>query len=326
MQRAGGVHVHEAGGDVLVSLSAIRRCRWRVPWPSDVLVDEADADQDLGRGEAPWYGGLRGGPRRSSSSSPSRALPPPPPADDTPLGRAHPGRADRGPVLGRPPERSVGIAPGSEWKRDPRRRPTWPTWPTSACAGCRLGFEWAVIEPRQGVFRWVSVDRDHGGGGRHLPRRCWPWSAPRRSGPAGRAAPRCGARRGTDAAFAAFVTAVAERYGVEGHRGLAGLERAEPRRLGSGPDPRCMAGCWSPRPAPSGALPRRHGAVRRRWRPSPPDNERECSPTASSRRCTTRGHGRRRRGRLPPEQLPGPALRAHRHERVHRPGRRPSAT
>ena len=57
------------------------------------------------------------------------------------------------------PERTVGIAPGSEWKRDPRAADDMTEMADIGVRWIRLGFEWAVIEPRPGVYRWDSVDR-----------------------------------------------------------------------------------------------------------------------------------------------------------------------
>jgi hypothetical protein len=57
------------------------------------------------------------------------------------------------------PERTVGIAPGSEWKRDPRAAEDMNEMAGMGVRWIRLGFEWAVIEPRRGQFQWDSVDR-----------------------------------------------------------------------------------------------------------------------------------------------------------------------
>jgi hypothetical protein len=57
------------------------------------------------------------------------------------------------------PARAVGIAPGSDWKADPRAPQDMQQMAGLGVRWLRLGFEWAVIEPQRGHYRWGPVDR-----------------------------------------------------------------------------------------------------------------------------------------------------------------------
>jgi hypothetical protein len=57
------------------------------------------------------------------------------------------------------PERAVGIAPGSDWKADPRAPQDMREMSALGVRWLRLGFEWSSIEPQRGQFRWNAVDR-----------------------------------------------------------------------------------------------------------------------------------------------------------------------
>src|SRR3954447_24475099 len=65
------------------------------------------------------------------------------------------------------PDRAVGIAPGSEWKRDPRAVKDMGVMADIGVRWVRLGFEWAVIEPRPGQFRWGTIDKIMKGASSH---------------------------------------------------------------------------------------------------------------------------------------------------------------
>ena len=208
------VHVDEAGGDVLMVPEGDPQVPVEGPVPPDVLVDEADAHAVLGaKGEgsmlrppARWAGTLAllvavaliAFATAGGIQLPARV--PVTPAEDP----------CRAPLR----ERAVGIAPGSEWKRDPRAPEDMTQMAAMGVRWIRLGFEWAVIEPKKGQFKWESVDRIV----REASSTCLavlamvgttPQWARRDGCPTLWCPPR------DPADFAGFVTAVAERYGQD---------------------------------------------------------------------------------------------------------------
>ena len=234
-------------------------------------------------------------------------------------------RADRaaGPVRdARRPTRSVGIAPGSRWKRDPAGPGDMQEMADIGVRWMRLGFEWAVVEPQRGrvplgLRSTRSCDE--------ADTACLSVLAMVGTTPQWarepRAAGRCGARRGTSTSSprSCGPSPSATRRPIAR---LGGLERAElrglvpPRARSRALRPAARGGDRPPSRAvdpdatvlSAGLAPSPSGQPRHRMLPDRfLDELYDTGAMDAVDAC-----------RLPPVQLPVPAVAADRPERVHR--------
>ena len=115
------------------------------------------------------------------------------------------------------PERAVGIAPGSDWKRAGRAVDDMQDMADKGVRWLRLSFEWAVISPAPGEYRWNSVDKIM----RQAETTCLSVLAMIGTTPEWARAPGCRhiwCPPADDADWGQFVRAVADRYGGTGIR------------------------------------------------------------------------------------------------------------